>query len=273
MMTLFISYSNRDRAFVDQLRQVLSKMGHQSICDDDLQAAGKDWRKTIGEIIDRQDVLVAVLSMGALKSGSVQEELKLADQLGKPIMPITLLDEQLAARLTVPTLQPIPYYEGEGWTTLEDRLRTALHEVTKLPSYRKTQSVPVLQLTLDEWIMRHADDTQTLLRLDGFFTALYAYVMLGIPDSAYHQAVGIADNPELIAQSLTMLLDTAPEEEANLLRQEQAVIEQLLRGERYALAQRRVDSIASQLETLLADGRKPPGDVLRVLRTHGASGY
>ncbi len=88
---LFLSYSHRDKRWVDRFAEALRSAEfdvHQSL----EQPAGRDWDAWLRKAIGSSDAVVAVLSDRSEPSPYMLFEMGAADSSGKPIFPIVLGD-------------------------------------------------------------------------------------------------------------------------------------------------------------------------------------
>ena len=88
-MGLFLSYSSRDRAGIDDLLSALHRAQEDVWFDEDL-GGGQAWWQMILERIRGCDVFVFAMSQNSLDSKPCQAELRYAQSLGKPVLPIQI---------------------------------------------------------------------------------------------------------------------------------------------------------------------------------------
>ena len=88
-MAVFVSYSSRDEAAVGALLNALRRAREQVWLDEQLEV-GESWWHTILEQIRGCDVFVLAVSNNSLESKPCQAELKYAQDLGKPILPVQI---------------------------------------------------------------------------------------------------------------------------------------------------------------------------------------
>lgn len=87
--SLFISYSRRDRVFVDRLARDLEANGFDVWTDTaDLAPGTANWEKAIREAIQQATAVILVASPDSLLSDYVQGELTVAQSFERPIYPI-----------------------------------------------------------------------------------------------------------------------------------------------------------------------------------------
>jgi hypothetical protein len=84
---LFVSYTRADERLVRVIREDLERLGHSVWMDHQIHGGESWWREIIQEI-QRTDVLVFALSDHSQKSKPCQLELRYADQLGIPVLPL-----------------------------------------------------------------------------------------------------------------------------------------------------------------------------------------
>ena len=90
MAEVFISYSRRDGAFVQELHSFLSDAGRDVWVDWEDIPAASTWQQDIDNSIDGADSLVFVISSSSLESDYCAAELKHAEERGKRIVPIAI---------------------------------------------------------------------------------------------------------------------------------------------------------------------------------------
>src|ERR1700761_5452053 len=109
-MALFISYSSQDRATVDALTTALRRGQNQVWFDQEL-GGGESWWNKILEQIRSCDVFIVALSNNWLQSKPSQAELRYAQALNRPILPIRIGDVDSMRVNPLATLQIIDYRE------------------------------------------------------------------------------------------------------------------------------------------------------------------
>ena len=87
-LSIFISYSHADSAFVDQLEADLRQQGFETWVDRQRLAGGQRWRRELQEAVEQAQVLLIVLSPDAIDSLSVQVEFEYALELSKLLIPV-----------------------------------------------------------------------------------------------------------------------------------------------------------------------------------------
>lgn len=87
---VFLSYGRGDQEFVRWLATELQRMGHKVWIDERGIAGGDQWRDSIASAIDAAKVVLLVMTDEGLSSTWVRREIEYADQVGRPIVPITL---------------------------------------------------------------------------------------------------------------------------------------------------------------------------------------
>jgi serine/threonine kinase PknH len=107
-MALFVSYPSQDRSAIDPLTTALRRARQQVWFDDEL-GGGEAWWKEILEQIRSCEVFIVALSNRLLESKPCQAELRYAQALQRPILPIRIgpVDSMRANPLA--SLQVIDY--------------------------------------------------------------------------------------------------------------------------------------------------------------------
>lgn len=85
---VFISYSRKDKAFVQKLNDALDKMGVHAWVDWEGIELASDWMETISQAIQGNDAFLFVISPDSLQSKICREELELGLKLNKKLIPI-----------------------------------------------------------------------------------------------------------------------------------------------------------------------------------------
>ncbi|MGV0790204.1 sensor domain-containing protein [Mycolicibacterium sp. XJ1819] len=86
-MAVFISYSSRDRAAIDGVLAALRR-AHEQVWFDEELGGGESWWRTILEQVRGCEVFIVALSKNMLESKACQAELRYAQELGKPVLPV-----------------------------------------------------------------------------------------------------------------------------------------------------------------------------------------
>lgn len=86
-MAVFISYSSRDKELLDGVLRALRRARQQVWFDEELGGGESWWREILQQIRDCE-VFIVALSKNLLDSKACQAELRYAQQLGKPILPV-----------------------------------------------------------------------------------------------------------------------------------------------------------------------------------------
>lgn len=89
LINLFVSYSHRDSAFADKLCSAMESVRIPHFRDAQIEF-GQDWTRKIEDALKRSTHLICLMSQAGVQSPWVQEELRLARQLNKKIVPILL---------------------------------------------------------------------------------------------------------------------------------------------------------------------------------------
>jgi hypothetical protein len=123
-VTVFVSYSSRDRDAVKSLTQDLQDADEQVWMDQRL-AGGDAWWRAILEQIRGCDVFVFALSQNSIESKPCQAEMQYAQALGLPILPVQVGAVDSMQLNPLATVQAIDYRHQTPNTGM--RLIAALH--------------------------------------------------------------------------------------------------------------------------------------------------
>jgi hypothetical protein len=123
-MGLFVSYSSQDRSAIEPLTTALRRARQQVWFDEDL-GGGQAWWNEILEQIRSCEVFIVALSNHSLESKPCQAELRYAQALQRPILPVRIgpVDSMRANPLA--SLQVIDYQNPTADTAIQ--LVTAVH--------------------------------------------------------------------------------------------------------------------------------------------------
>jgi hypothetical protein len=129
-MGLFVSYSSQDRSAIDPLTTALRRARQQVWFDDEL-GGGEAWWKEILDPIRSCEVFIVALSNHLLESKPCQAELRYAQALQRPILPVRIgpVDSMRANPLA--SLQVIDYQNPSVDTGIQ--LVTAVHALAGQP--------------------------------------------------------------------------------------------------------------------------------------------
>ena len=86
--SVFISYSRRDKSFVQKLNDALDDAGVQAWVDWEGIELASDWMERISSAIQTHDAFIFVISPDSLKSRVCAEELELSLKLNKKLIPV-----------------------------------------------------------------------------------------------------------------------------------------------------------------------------------------
>ncbi|MCA9915032.1 MAG: TIR domain-containing protein, partial [Anaerolineae bacterium] len=123
--TAFVSYSRRDKAWVERFAADLRRMPI-SIWFDERLRVGKDWEEQLATAIQSLDAFLLVISPDSMQSEFVRWEIKQAQQANKPIYPILLRPADIPE-----SLQKIQYLDGsdDHYAALTAELTNDLYEL------------------------------------------------------------------------------------------------------------------------------------------------
>lgn len=88
MAQIFISYSRRDKTFVDELVHDLTDTGYDIWLDREDIVGGESWRTSIVEGISSCSAFVLIVSPHSVASENVAKEVSLAEKYKKVIIPV-----------------------------------------------------------------------------------------------------------------------------------------------------------------------------------------
>ncbi len=121
---VFISYSRKDKAFVESLDAAFRKMGRDPWVDWDDIRKGEDWWQSIKRGIEAADTFLFVVSPDSVASQVCRDEIEYATQCHKRFLPIVRLEGFDAQQLH-------PSISRHNWLFFRetDNLKTAFQEL------------------------------------------------------------------------------------------------------------------------------------------------
>ncbi|MBT8253360.1 MAG: toll/interleukin-1 receptor domain-containing protein [Flavobacteriaceae bacterium] len=96
--SIFVSYSSKDRPFAMGLTEKLEDMGAQVWIDQRGIGLGTNWDNSIEDALETSNILLLLISSTAAKSGNVQDEVSIAKEEGKQIIPVLIEECELPMR-------------------------------------------------------------------------------------------------------------------------------------------------------------------------------
>lgn len=128
--SVFLCYSNTDKAKVSKLYKKLRSEEINVWYDEESLIPGQNWKYAIEKAIRLSQMVIICLSKGSInKKGFVQKEIKIALDIADEqpegtiyLIPLKLEECQLPSRLS--HLQCVDLYDGNGWDKLISVLRS-----------------------------------------------------------------------------------------------------------------------------------------------------
>ncbi len=146
-VSVFISYSRTDSAFIDRLEADLRAYGFDTWVDRQHLEGGADWARQIEQQIVRCEALIVALSPDAITSTWVRREITFALNAGKRIIPI-IARPVASTPIEIVNLQYIDL-SADYLLGLQD-LRVALLKTRTLPPPPRPAQAPQPLLTLPD---------------------------------------------------------------------------------------------------------------------------
>ncbi len=123
-MTIFISHSSKDDAFVDALRVDLHKRGYQTWVDHHDIPAGKVWDEVVEAEMNASELMILVLSPASIASKEVAVEWREFRNQDKMILPVKI--QECPLPLLIRHLQYVDFSNGTPYDKQIQRLLTVL---------------------------------------------------------------------------------------------------------------------------------------------------
>ena len=95
--SIFISYVHDDRVLVEQVAARLRSAGLEVGYDSTIVLPGDDWRRSLAEAVKRSDTVLAIVSPASVESGFWRNEVAMATDLRKRVIPVQTFDVDQAA--------------------------------------------------------------------------------------------------------------------------------------------------------------------------------
>jgi len=95
---IFVSYSSSDRPFAMHLAEKLEQLGARIWIDQHHIQLGEDWDNSIEKALDSSDTLLLIISSTAVDSENVKDEVSIAIQENKRLVPILIAPCELPMR-------------------------------------------------------------------------------------------------------------------------------------------------------------------------------
>jgi predicted ATPase len=144
-ISIFISYTHADSAFVDRLDADLRAQGFETWVDRERLVAGLRWRRELQEAVEGAQVLLIVLSPEAIASQNVQIEYDYALDLGKVVIPVYY--RQCTVPMELRAIQWVDFrhsYE-QGIAALVQVLHLQQDKVTPTHPLEQTEPIELVQ--------------------------------------------------------------------------------------------------------------------------------
>jgi hypothetical protein len=113
---VFISYSTRDAAYIDQLIDYLRASGITELISPESLHPGESWQRSVQQQIDSAAVVLVVMTPSAAASQHVANEIDRARRSGKPMVPLLLEGEPFFS------LGALHYFDARGGSLPDARL-------------------------------------------------------------------------------------------------------------------------------------------------------
>jgi hypothetical protein len=142
MSQIFISYSRMDREFVDELIGQVENRGFDVWVDRKDIGGGKEWRAAISQAISECSFFMLVLSPNSVDSRKVTQEVSLADEQGRKIIPIRYQQCEVPHELNLQLagLQWIDFVENSNEDAMEQLFRALGEKAASKPRQRPAGS-------------------------------------------------------------------------------------------------------------------------------------
>lgn len=170
MNDVFISYSRKDKAFVQQLFAALEQQGHDAWVDwDDIEYA-EDWWRKIQAGIAGSDNFVFIMSPHSVRSKVCFDEVGYADDTHKRIIPVVIrdIDDPVDQERTHPALQRHNWLFFRPEDDFDTGFATLLETIRREPDHVRMHTR--LLVNAQEWVANGNNDS-LLLRGDNLYQA------------------------------------------------------------------------------------------------------
>jgi formylglycine-generating enzyme required for sulfatase activity len=161
MSHIFISYSHKDKKYVEGLEQKLIEEGFNVWIDHRIDY-GSQWPKEIQRQLDACDAFIVVLTENAYKSKWVQNEVARADRKGKPFFPLLLkgdpwlsIEATQYVDVTDSSLPPEKFYKRLEKVTARKKVEKS-DRLAPAPKPETIQKIKVPKLSINPKIVYYA---------------------------------------------------------------------------------------------------------------------
>jgi TIR domain-containing protein/WD40 domain-containing protein len=164
MNDVFISYSRKDKIFVERLFAALEQQGHDAWVDWDDIEYSEDWWQKIQKGILTSNNFVFIMSPHSVRSKVCFDEVKYADDMNKRIIPVIIqdIDDPIDQERMHPALQRHNWFFFRPEDDFNSALSTLLEIIRREPEYVGMHTR--LLVNAQEWI---ANDRNHSLLLRG----------------------------------------------------------------------------------------------------------
>ena len=129
---IFVSYSSRDVEFAKAMAAELERLGSTVWIDQQGIDLGTNWDSSIDDALDSATILLLLISEPAAKSENVQDEVHIAKEYGKKLIPILI--EQCVLPMRWKRMQYADFIAAPS-KAMERVLKALDIDLTELPKF------------------------------------------------------------------------------------------------------------------------------------------
>jgi hypothetical protein len=191
---IFISYSHKDKKFVEKLEQKLLEEGFNVWIDHRIDY-GFQWPKEIQKQLDACDAFIVVVSTNSYESKWVQNEVARADRKGKPFFPLLLQGD---AWLAIEAFQYVDVTDG---SLPPEKFYRRLEKVSPRKKVETpTQHAPAIKLEPKRWSKPPKQSSKSRIAVSVFVILVVGLIAIfGLP-----KLIGLISQIQIPAPELTL---------------------------------------------------------------------
>lgn len=126
-LQIFISYSRKDKVFVEMLAESLKKNDYKTWLDTKDILPSTEWLKMILDAIEQSSIFLMIISADSIYSEVCLKELKHASDLGKKIIPLVIGDvKEIVIPENLQSIQWVSWLSEETFDAKMSRLNDAI---------------------------------------------------------------------------------------------------------------------------------------------------
>jgi hypothetical protein len=142
-MKIFLSHATKDRELAQKLAERLGREGFAVWNAEEQIAPGDNWAKVIGKALDESDLMVILLTPGAMESEFLRKDIEFAISTKKyegRVFSVFVGPANKASGSVPWILLKLPYRQVESAQQLGRAVRQILHHSERIPALSPTNA-------------------------------------------------------------------------------------------------------------------------------------